>query len=134
MMKQEIIDPERVQPHPEDKFKLWPITIWSTILIVGIIFKLLNWQGASIVILISSASFTGYAFYSYLFYRTKTILPAVFSILSILWIAIMILGIVYNDGYPFNLGGLEFFFAFVLISFITAFLSKKIKLAAKKQN
>src|SRR5687768_2759905 len=126
-MKNETIDHSIIEPKSDNGFSTWPLIIWLSVLVLGMIFKFNHWPAANIIILLSTASITGYSFYSYIFYRKENRIPAVFSILSLLWIAIIILGIFYNDGYPFNAGGLEFYFAFVMISFITFFLSKKIK-------
>lgn len=130
-MKNETIDQELIKSDSEDKFSRRPLIIWLSVLVLGLIFKFMHWPGANIIILISTASITGYAFYSFIFYRKKHPLPTALLVLSLIWIAIMIMGIYFNDGYPFNSGGLEFFFAFVMISFITFFLSKKIKVSLK---
>lgn len=77
------------------------VIIWSCILLVGVIFKLLHWPG-TVLILICSPVLTACAVGGLIILKEKTVLNMAFTIAGTMWFLMLLWGNIFNGGYPYN--------------------------------
>ena len=99
----------------------------NLILIIGIFFKIMHWPFANVLIVFNSAGLTAWLFTDFYFLKGKNIIVNILSIVSILWILIIIWGMFFNDGYPYNFEGFMFFLIIFIVYSLVYFLIKSYK-------
>ncbi len=110
------------QPIPIEKtiqFRLWVIGLWTFIFAIGYLFRVMHWPFNSVLRIIGAGGFMAYSLSFLIHAKPKPALIIFSGCLSILWIGIVIWGVFFNGGYPFNLQGagiqgLTFGFLFIL--------------------
>ncbi|MEO9531410.1 MAG: hypothetical protein ABJG68_13995 [Crocinitomicaceae bacterium] len=119
----EILDNE---PQSEqNNFKLRAIYIWLSVLVLGILFKLMHWPGNAILIILSTAGLQAYCFNWFL--KNKNQFNSVVSILGLVWLLVLIWGIFFNGGHPYNIVGLAIYGIVFSLYFIVYYLIFKTK-------
>jgi len=79
--------------------------VWITVLLIGLLFKLLLWKGNAAMILFSSGGLFASSLDHMLKYRKENNRTQVLVGIGILWILVLIWGNLFNGGYPYNWGG-----------------------------
>jgi hypothetical protein len=122
-----IIDDLLIETKNKYKFRITPIIIWIAFLFVGIAFKIMHWPFANVLIVFNSAGLTAWLFTDSYFLKGKNIIVNILSIVSILWILIIIWGMFFNDGYPYNFEGFILFLIIFIVYSLVYFLIKSYK-------
>lgn len=109
------------------RFKLWPVLVYGGMVAIGILFRLMHWPFASILIVTCSAALTAYAINGLTTLKGKDTFNLVMSILGILWFVIMIMGMLLNDGHPYNEKGVFIYLISFLVVFVSCAVLKRIR-------
>lgn len=115
----DLLDEHEIRIKDTIHFRLWVIAIWFTVFAIGYTFRAMHWPGNSILRIIGAGGFMAYSLSCLILVKPKTAPIIVSGCLSILWIGIIIWGVFFNGGYPFNapgagIQGLTFGFLFIL--------------------
>jgi hypothetical protein len=112
----DILDDELL-PEKEIKFfKLSVLLYWTLFLIVGLIFRVLHWPGASPIILITTGGITGYSLSGLLSKGSKNIINIIVCVISMLWF-LFILGTLIIDKGLYSETGVAVYGIAALLSF-----------------
>lgn len=114
---EEIID-DIIKKKPSYQLKVYILIIWILFILLGIAFSLMNWPGKNILILFSTAGFSAYSFSGFLTYKGSHILNSICTVISLCWLLVMLFGIFFNNGIPFNRFGLILYIV-ILVAFTT---------------
>jgi|GEM_PF-1441735 len=109
-------------------FRTWPVLVWGGLLFLGLIFRFMHYPFSSQLIVLPSAGLTAYSISGLLTLKGKDVLNLVLSILGIAWFIIIILGILYNEGHPYNRRGLTAYSIAFLVVFISCAILKRFRL------
>jgi len=123
------MDEDNILDAPSDKpkyyFRVWPIITWSIFLFFGLIFKVMHWPGANVLIIICSAGLFAWSLTDWIFLKPiKFVIPIV-SVISIAWFATIIWGATLNNGRPFNYNGIVFYLGVFAVYFLVYYLLKR---------
>lgn len=121
-MDENILDKDLINNKHTKPFKIRPLIIWGIVLAVGILLRLMHWPGGAILILTSSAGAQAYSIVGYIKSKERNKLNIIFSILGFIWVFIIIGGIFFNDGYPFNEKGLGVYSIVFAMYFVIYYL------------
>ncbi|NOQ73744.1 MAG: hypothetical protein GQ574_17180 [Crocinitomix sp.] len=101
------------------QFKLKAVLIWGALLVLGLILKAIEWPLDGVLIVSGSAAITAYALHHIFRSKGKDSLNNAILSLAIIWLAILIWGVFFNAGYPYNKYGLQFYsYCFVIVFLI----------------
>lgn len=114
------------------QFKRWPVLVYGGIVAIGILFRLQHWPFASYLIITGSAALTAYSINGLTTLRGRDPLNLVLSILGIIWFVIMILGMLLNDGHPYNEKGVFVYAIVFLVVFVSCAILKRIRFSLGK--
>jgi hypothetical protein len=128
----DILDENLIPKDYEFKFKTWPLFIWMPILIIGILFRVMHWPGSAALILGSSSVITVYSITSLTRLKGVNIFNNLLTGLCGIWIVVLLLGALLNNGHPYNIEGLIFFGIFFIPSYFIYELIFRLRL--KKAN
>ncbi len=125
----DLLDEQPIIVKDSIHFRLWVIGIWLLIFAIGYLFRMMHWPGNSILRIIGAGGFMAYALSFLILVKPPTALIIISGCLSFLWIFIVIWGIFFNGGYPFNaagagIQGLTFGFLF-LLHLVSLYFMKK---------
>lgn len=118
-MDNEILD----QPFTNTKYKSLlrkkVYLIWASILILGLVFKLVHWPFSALLILLPSAVLLAYSLNGFVRRKERNVFNSIISLLGFIWMLFMIIEnlMTGGDGYPFNQFGLRFFLIALFLSF-----------------
>lgn len=125
----DLLDEQPISRENTIRFRLWVILIWAFIFAIGHLFKIMHWPGNSVFRVIGAAGFIAYSLSFLILIPQKNNLIIVLNSISLLWIIILIWGVLFNDGYPFNAQGITAqaiaFAILFLIHFGILFVMKK---------
>lgn len=113
-MSETILDEAEVRL-PDQSFKLRAPLIWGSILMVGVLFKIVHWPFASLLTVLPPAGLLAYSTYGMMRKQTRTILCVILFSLSLLYALYLVYGTQFRGGYPVNLNGLAIFFAVAVV-------------------
>ena len=91
-----------------------PIFLWSSIIIIGLVVKLLHLLSSAFII-IGFAGLNAYILIEIFFKRKKTVLNYTLLSLGFLFLTILLLGACFNNGYPINSFGVIIYIIFFSI-------------------
>lgn len=131
-MNNNILDEHLINDNLERKFHKRPIFIWLTLLIFGILFKVMLWPGSTILIITSTAGLQAYCLNGILKSNGRNTLNITLSILGSIWFIIMVGGMLFNHGHPYNKNGVGFYFVVLVIYFFIYFLLLNRKKASSR--
>ena len=116
-MDMDILDDNLIKQTYKRAFINRPLIIWFSLLGLGLLFKLLGWPLSGFLILIPSAAISAYSINGFFRHKERNITNSAFSLLALLWVIVIISGILFNNGYPYNLKGLTLYLSiFVILS------------------
>ena len=121
-MEKDILDQDFVGKKPEPFFKPRAILIWASVLIIGLGLKFMHWPFAAVLIIVSGAGLQAYCLIAFINPKERDPLNMVLSIVGWIWNAILIWGIYFNGGHPYNKNGLMVYGAFFVVFCIVYFL------------
>jgi hypothetical protein len=121
-MQEDILDQNLVDEKHKTIFKIRPVIIWLVFLTIGLLFRILYWPGAGILILVSTAGLQAYCLNGFIKSKERNILNTILSILGLIWFVVMLGGIVFNNGHPYNIYGLGVYSVVFAIYFIIYYL------------
>lgn len=115
----DLLDEQPIIKKDTIHFRVWVILIWLFIFAIGYLFRMMHWPFNSVLRIIGAGGFMAYSLSFLILAKPKNALIIVSGCLSILWIGVVIWGIFFNGGYPFNapgagIQGLTFGFLFIL--------------------
>ncbi len=110
-----ILDKDFVKTNNTYKTKTLTTIIWATILLIGIIFRIIDWPGYNTLQIIGASGLIAYNLSGFIRLKGKNMLNNIMSLLSIVWIIYIISGIFFNDGHPLNFYGLIMHFTIFII-------------------
>jgi hypothetical protein len=133
-MEEDILDQEIVDQKNQTLFKTRPIIIWGIVLIIGLLFRVLHWPFASVLIIISPAGLQAYCINGFLKPKERNALNTILSGAGMIWLIALIGGMLFNDGHPYNENGLKVYVVtftvfFILYYFIYRAREKKLNTA-----
>ncbi|WP_341904425.1 hypothetical protein [Fluviicola taffensis] len=102
---QDLLDEQSVPTQKTLRFRLWVILIWSFIFLIGYAFRIMHWPFSSILRVLGAGGFMAYSFSFLILTNPRTILTIVFNAISLFWTLLVIWGVFFNGGYPFNKDG-----------------------------
>lgn len=73
-------------------FDTKPVKVWGLVLLVSIIFKIVSWPGANILILISAAGLTAYAISGSIWLKGKHFFNNLLSVGGVIWLCVLFYG------------------------------------------
>lgn len=131
----EIIDDHLTGKEQEYVFKIRPVIIWSVLLMIGANFEIMNWPGGAVLVIVFSAGLTAYSFSGLLESKGRNWFNNLLCMLGFFWFGIIVWGVFFNYGYPYNKNGLVgYCVAFTVFFLINEFLKRTvIKLKKKKR-
>lgn len=88
------------------RFRLLTPMIWLGIFIIGSLFYAMHWPFSALLRVVGFAGFAAYNLNAVFYLKGKHIVNDIFIGLSVLWIAVIIWGELFNGGYPFNIEGI----------------------------
>jgi hypothetical protein len=112
IQKNEGSDQSSSKPYP---FQLKSLLIWTAVLVLGFIFRGLEWAYDDILIVLATAGISAYTFHHFIRSKDKDVIKIAVLSLAAIWLIVFIWGAFFNNGYPFNKTGLKFYFYFFLI-------------------
>lgn len=130
-MQEEILDQEFVDPKNQAFFKTRPVLIWGIVLILGLLFKVMHWPFASVLIIISPAGLQAYCINGFIKPNERNTLNTILSGAGMIWLITLIWGMLFNNGHPYNENGLKVYVVIFTVFFIIyyfIFRAKKNKL------
>lgn len=91
-------------PQPEKQFSYSPVqvSIWAALIMFGLFLKLMYWPGSALLILVCSGGLLGYNLVALLLFRGKHTINNIVTAMCGLWLLILVWGILWNGGYPYN--------------------------------
>lgn len=115
----DLLDEQPIIVKDTIQFRWWVIAIWFAVFAIGYGFRAMHWPFNSVLRIIGAGGFMAYSLSFLILLKPRTAPIIVSGCLSILWIGIVIWGVFFNGGYPFNLPGagiqgLTFGFLFLL--------------------
>lgn len=84
------------------KFREWPLRLWFVMLVIGIVFRVMHWPGASILIIVSAAGLSAWSMTDIIFLKRSRRIITILSFLGIFWFIFLLWGAYYNGGHPYN--------------------------------
>lgn len=102
---EEILDQSTVYKTKTLRFRFEIIAVWLLIFAIGYFFKIMHWPFSGILRIIGFGGFMAYAVSLLILVKQKTTPLIICNIISFLWVVILLWGVFFNDGYPFNAGG-----------------------------
>jgi cytochrome b subunit of formate dehydrogenase len=132
-MEEDILDQEIGDPKNQPLFKTRPILIWGILLIIGLLFRVMHWPFASVLIIISPAGLQAYCVNGFLKPKERNILNTLLSSAGMLWLIVMIGGVLLNNGHPYNENGLKVYavtFTLFFVLYYFFYRAKKNRLNA----
>ncbi len=115
----DLLDEQPIIVKDTIKLRLWVLAIWFAVFAIGYAFRAMHWPFNSVLRIIGAGGFMAYSLSFLILAKPRNAAIIVSGCLSILWILIVIWGIFFNGGYPFNapgagIQGLTFGFLFLL--------------------
>lgn len=126
-----ILDEVLIEIEKQKSFKKWPYIVWFSILVLGILFRVMHWPGGSILTITSSAILNAYSFSSFLKLRGKNVFINIISSISVIWIIFIVSEYFFNTKPLYSLYGLSIYGGVLITSFI---FYKMLFYARKKTN
>ncbi len=116
-MSDELLD-ENLGEHAKNRkvFNPRPAIVWGIIFLLGYLFKIQHYPGATVFFVSGSGGLCGYAFSSIVKFKGKNIQSNILGIFCLAWMARLIYGILKEGGQPINLTGFMFFLAVLMLS------------------
>ena len=132
---QDLLDEKPMTTQKVIQFRIWVILIWIAVFVIGYLFRIMHWPGNSLLRVIGAGGFMAYSLSFLILVSQRSSLIIVLNCLSLLWIIVLLWGMFFNDGYPFNEQGLiaqgiAFTFLF-LVHFVILYFMKKNREAKK---
>lgn len=126
---QDLLDEKPMTTQKVIQFRIWVILIWIVVFVIGYLFRIMHWPGNSLLRVIGAGGFMAYSLSFLILLPQRSSLIIVLNCLSLLWVIVLIWGMFFNDGYPFNEQGLiaqGIAFAFLfLVHFVSLYFIKK---------
>lgn len=126
-MEEGILDQEHIDPKNKALFKTRPVIIWGIVLILGILFRIMHWPFAQVLILIPTAGLQAYCINGFIKPKERNALNTALSLFGILWLMTLIGGMLFNNGYPYNEKGLKAYVVVFIIYFIIYYFIDRAK-------
>ncbi|WP_343632553.1 hypothetical protein [Fluviicola sp.] len=101
----DLLDEQPIIVKDTIRFQWWVILIWLAVFAIGYLFRMMHWPFHGIIRIIGSGGFMAYSLSFLILAKPRTAGIIVSNCLSLLWVLIVIWGIFFNGGYPFNAGG-----------------------------
>jgi hypothetical protein len=112
------------------RMKVWVLAIWFAVFCIGYLFRMMHWPFASYLRILGGSGIMGYSLAACLLFRGRDITNNALSLISVLYLVLLIWGAFFNGGYPFNVEGL----AIQLVVLLIFFAGYIVLLRSKKQN
>ena len=116
-MEENILDKEFIDKKHQFFFKIRPVIIWGIALVLGVLFQIIHWPFASILILVPSAGLQAYCINGVMRRKERNTLNKVLSIMGGIWLVTLIGGVLFNNGHPYNKIGLLVYVVTFIIYF-----------------
>nr|WP_294860385.1 hypothetical protein [uncultured Fluviicola sp.] len=100
------------------RFYWWVAFIWVFFFAIGYLFRIMHWPFASILRIVGAGGFMAYSLSFLILTNPRTISIIISNAISLFWILLLIRGVFFNRGYPFNEQGV----AAQVIAFAILFL------------
>jgi hypothetical protein len=125
-MNDNIIDDILTNNGNQNQPKKYPLIIWISVIVIALAFKVNHWPGGHILLVVSTAGYTGISFSGIILSGGSSVFYLISSIIAVFWILLIGYGMLFRNGHPFNKWGLLVFgFVFTLSFVINYLLNKK---------
>lgn len=126
-MNETSLDKHLIEVQKRRSIKVRPLIVWSVILLLGLLFDFMNWPGFTILILPSSAGLFAYSLNGVIASKNRDLLSLIVSILGTIWFLILIVGMLFNGGYPYNEIGFLIYLIILVLFFVIYYFTITIK-------
>ena len=121
-MQEDILDDHFNKGKDKSPLTNRPIIIWVIVLGIGLLFRFMRWPGSAVLIILSTAGLQAFSLNGLIKPDKRNSINTVFSILGFMWLITLIGGILFNNGHPYNIAGLEMYFIVFIPYFVIYYL------------
>jgi hypothetical protein len=103
----DLLDEQQITTKDTIHFQLWVILIWAFVFTIGAISNIMHWPMGEVLCILGAAGFMSYSFSFLILSKTRSSLILICSGVSLLWIIILLIGLLYQNASPLSLQAIK---------------------------